>query len=81
MESQMFGTPVLASNIGGIPELLQSGVTGELFTPGNKPELRKKIEKLLSSPELIEKYRNNCRDIQFDDVEQYYSKIMKIYKG
>ncbi len=31
MESQMYGTPVLGANIGGIPELIQVGKTGELF--------------------------------------------------
>ena len=31
MESQMYGTPVLGANIGGIPELIQEGKTGELF--------------------------------------------------
>lgn len=31
MESQMYGTPVLGANIGGIPELIQNGKTGELL--------------------------------------------------
>ena len=29
MESQMYGTPVLGANIGGIPELIEAGKTGE----------------------------------------------------
>ena len=35
MESQMYGTPVLGANIGGIPELIQVGKTGELFESSN----------------------------------------------
>ena len=35
MESQMYGTPVLGANIGGIPELIQVGKTGEMFESGN----------------------------------------------
>ena len=35
MESQMYGTPVLGADIGGIPELIQVGKTGELFESGN----------------------------------------------
>lgn len=35
MESQMYGTPVLGADIGGIPELIRVGETGELFESGN----------------------------------------------
>ena len=38
MESQMYGTPVLGANIGGIPELIVEGKTGELL---QNPELEK----------------------------------------
>ena len=46
MESQMYGTPVLGADIGGIPELIQVGKTGELFESGNAEDLKKKIVKL-----------------------------------
>ena len=81
MESQMYGTPVLGANIGGIPELIQEGKTGELFTSGSAEELAKKIERLWTNEEITSEYSRNCKDIQFDDVDQYYKKIMKIYSG
>ena len=31
----MYGTPVLGADIGGIPELIQVGKTGELFKSGS----------------------------------------------
>ena len=46
MESQMYGTPVLGANIGGIPELIQQGKTGELFESGNAADLKDKIKML-----------------------------------
>ena len=52
MESQMYGTPVLGANIGGIPELIQVGKTGELFESGNAEDLKKKIEKLWGDKKL-----------------------------
>lgn len=79
MESQMFGTPVLGANIGGIPELIRDGETGELFESGNKKELRQKIEKLWISRELTDTYSKNCENISFDTVEQYTQKLSKIY--
>ena len=37
---QMYGTPVLGADIGGIPELIQVGKTGELFKSGDGDELK-----------------------------------------
>ena len=56
MESQMYGTPVLGANIGGIPELIQVGTTGELFESGNGKDLKMKIQKLWGDKELCAEY-------------------------
>lgn len=44
MESIWRGTPVLGAAIGGIPELVEPGVSGELFESGNEEELVQKIK-------------------------------------
>jgi glycosyltransferase involved in cell wall biosynthesis len=80
MESQMYGTPVLGADIGGIPELITVGKTGELFKSGDKEELKKQIQRLWGDRSLTDTYSKNCRDISFDTVEQYYQKIKKIYQ-
>ncbi len=79
MESQMYGTPVLGANIGGIPELISQGVTGELFEGGNAIELEEKIYKLWNNKNLTESYSNNCKCISFDTLEQYYNKLIHLY--
>lgn len=81
MESQMYGTPVLGADIGGIPELIQANRTGELFESGNAVELKNKIQKLWADRELTDQYSRNCRDICFDDIKAYYKKILPIYAG
>lgn len=81
MESQMYGTPVLGADIGGIPELIQVGRTGELFKSGNKVDLKQKIEELWRDKEKLNQYSQNCEDNSFDDIEGYYSKIIRIYEG
>ncbi|MCI7628470.1 MAG: glycosyltransferase family 4 protein [Blautia glucerasea] len=81
MESQMYGTPVLGADIGGIPELIQVGKTGELFESGNGKDLKRKIEKLWGDKKLCEAYSKNCKDISFDTSDEYYEKIMKVYGG
>ena len=78
MESQMYGTPALGANIAGIPELIQIGKTGELFESGNAEELKSKI---LEMEFKYEEYRENCKNISFDTVDEYCEKLMKIYMG
>ena len=80
MESQMYGTPVLGANIGGIPELIQVGKTGELFESGNGKDLKEKVQKLWGDKTLCEQYSKNCKDISFDTIDEYYEKIMKVYQ-
>ena len=80
MESQIYGTPVLASAIGGIPELIKDGETGELFTSGNVDELREKTEKLWKDRERLGRYTENCRSVQFDTTEEYCEKLMEVYE-
>ena len=79
MESQMYGTPVLGAEIGGIPELIQVDKTGELFENGNGEDL-KKVEKLWGDKKLCEEYSANCKDISFDIIDEYYEKMVKVYQ-
>ena len=81
MESQMYGTPVLGANIGGIPELIEPGKTGELFESGNAAQLKEKIQALWKNRELTDRYSENCADVRFDDVARYTETLMKLYKG
>lgn len=80
MESQMYGTPVLGARIGGIPELIEEGKTGELFTSGDVEDLKAKIKILWADRKKTAEYSMNCKNITFDTVEEYVEKLMKIYK-
>lgn len=79
MESQMYGTPVIGANIGGIPELIVEGRTGELFKSGDGKELRDKIQSLWQNTEKRREYKMNCQNIQFDSVERYCEKLLELY--
>ena len=78
MESQMYGTPVLGANIGGIPELIRVGKTGELYESGNKEELKKKIEEMFGT---CTEYSKNCKGISFVSIDEYCERLINIYKG
>lgn len=77
MESQCYGTPLIASNMGGIPELVKDGVSGELFAAGDLGALTEKIDRLWKQPALCRKYRKNCKNIKFDTLEEYCGKIIR----
>lgn len=79
MESQIYGTPVIGANIGGIPELIEDGKTGELFESENGRELKYKIKKLWMDKQLTQKYSENCRNVCFLSIDQYYEKLIGIY--
>ena len=81
IESLILGTPVLGARIGGIPELIQDGRTGELFTSGDSGDLTEKIRGLWENREKVRSYRENCKSVRFDTVDDYTAKLMKIYAG
>lgn len=81
MESQMYGTPVLVSDLGGAPELVQAGRTGDLFRGGDVQELTEHIRSLWNDPALCREYSENCKEIKFDTIEEYCDKIVrKVYQ-
>ena len=47
MESQVAGVPLVASRVGGIPEMIEDGRTGLLASPGNPEDLAAKLGSLL----------------------------------
>ena len=52
IEAMAHGRPVVASRVGGIPELVEDGVTGFLVEPGDVEGLRSALERLLADSEL-----------------------------
>jgi len=76
LESISLGTPVLGANIGGIPELIREGVTGELFESGNQDQLAECISRLWNDPTGLEEYSKNCKEAAFDTVQQYTQKLI-----
>lgn len=79
MESQMYGTPVLGANIGGIPELIWVGETGELFESGNVQQLKQTLAALWNDRQKLAAYAENCKSNTFLSTEKYVEELMKYY--
>jgi glycosyltransferase involved in cell wall biosynthesis len=50
IEAMAGGTPVVASNIGGIPEIIEDGVSGLLVPPSDASALRQALHELIADP-------------------------------
>ena len=61
-EAMACGTTVIGSRVGGIPELIEDGVTGFLFPPGDKSALEERLEWVLSHPEKNREMGKKARE-------------------
>ena len=52
MEAMAMGVPVIGSRVAGVPELIEDGVEGLLFRPGDWDDLRRCIARVLDEPAL-----------------------------
>ena len=81
LESFRSGTPVVASNIGGIPELIEDGYNGRLFEAGNVAELKNILENLLESPlELKRLGEGALESAKKYDIEQHVTDLVALYE-
>lgn len=82
LESFTLGKPVIASRIGGIPELIDNWETGLLFEPGNSEQLSLKVKFLLKHPEKAEAIGKKAGEFMSGEInsENHYLKLIEVYK-
>ncbi len=81
IEAMLRGKPVICSRIGGLPEIVDDGVTGLLFTPGDSADLAAKIEWLWTHPDLCAAMGRAGREKALREYSpaRYYERLMSIY--
>ena len=78
IEAQCLGTPVLGARIGGIPELIEEGVSGLCFESKNVEDLKDKIKDMFAASF---DYNTIARTAQTRyNSEAYYQKLIGLYK-
>lgn len=62
IEAMGAGMPIIATKVGGIPELVREGRTGHMFSPGDSKELALCMDRFLSDPQLIFQYGDRSKE-------------------
>ncbi|MGZ9190101.1 MAG: glycosyltransferase, partial [Nitrospira sp.] len=63
MEAMACGTPLVAFDVGGVPDLVRPGVTGSLARPEDSGDLAHAIAELLGDESRRRTFGDNCRAI------------------
>lgn len=86
MESMALGKPLIVSDVGGLPELVEDGINGYIYNDGVN-ELAECIKRMMRLPE--QKYREMAQASQYrakilfssdkyiEEIERYYSAVSK----
>jgi len=69
LEAMACSTPVVASNIGGIPNIVKEGKTGFLVRPRSPEDIAEKVNKILSNEKLKLAIGERCRKL----IEEKYT--------
>ncbi len=72
-------TPVIGSNIGGIPDFIKDGVNGFLFEAGNVEELRNKMLTILTNPDIIDEFKSQI--IPMKTMKSHTEEMIALYRG
>jgi len=72
LDAMCFGLPIVASNVGGIPDIIEDGANGLLVGPGDSLQLEAALDRLLCDEALLETMRRqNIRK-----AESYTASLM-----
>jgi glycosyltransferase involved in cell wall biosynthesis len=86
LEAISCGTPIVASDVGGLPEVVLPSESGWLFPAGDADALRARIESLIADPRHAHELRSACRALaerswalvrQADDYIRLYESLLR----
>ena len=79
-EALACGLPVIATNVGGLSELIHNEENGFLVPPKDPKAIAVKIDHLLNHPEILQKMRQKVKEFSKNiSLKDYTKKLLKIY--
>lgn len=82
-EASISMTPMIASNLGAMPEFIENNRTGLLFEADNPDDLYEKIKVIIHNPAIIDKFRENIiipksMEEQAKEIEELYTDLKQL---
>jgi glycosyltransferase involved in cell wall biosynthesis len=82
LEAFAHHVPVVASNLGGMAELVNNGENGLLFRPGDPDSLAQQLRRLVEDPHLLPKLRSGIGPVksisqEIDELEAIYRRVLQ----
>lgn len=81
LEAMEIGKPIVASRIGGIPELIADGENGYLYKADDINELKEKLMLMLDNDDKVNRFAQKSRELyeSYYSPDSYYIELIKIY--
>lgn len=80
LEAMSVGRPVVATNIGALPEIVDDGVNGYLVEPNNSEQIAEKVIKLFLEENLLTELGRNARKKAEEfSVEKHLETLQRVY--
>jgi glycosyltransferase involved in cell wall biosynthesis len=83
IEAMACGLPIIATNVGGLPDLVCPGLNGLLVEPGAPDQLAHAIHQLVVDPKLRHSMRSRSFRLAHEnfDVEKLVLQLVEIYQA
>jgi glycosyltransferase involved in cell wall biosynthesis len=81
IEAMASGLPIVATNVGGLPDMVESGVNGFLVDTGCPDQMADALLKIITNPPLLQSMQKKSAQIAAKrfDIEQHVLKLVDIY--
>jgi len=83
IEAQAMGKAVIASRMGGIPEMVEPGVSGYLYEPRNPDDLAARLEEAEKNIDKLSEFgkAGRARAEKENSASGHYERLMEIYQS
>ena len=83
LEAMALGKPVIASNVGGVSEMIEDGITGMLIEPNHPEEITDRIIRLFSDQEMYDTIAREAKEVANKrfSLQKYVAAMEEAFRG